>query len=76
MVHMHIRKLAELKAGDTLLAVGGVKRARPLEVQDPLGTIIGDVQGVRFVPPEGSELEWVFYPGQMDGQDMEIDRPE
>ena len=76
MVRMHIRKLAELKTGDTVITVGGVKRAKPLTVQDPLDYIAGDVRGVRFVPPEGSELEWVFYPDQMDGQDIEIDRPE
>lgn len=76
MAHMIIRRLAELKKGDVLLAVDGVRRARPLTVQDPLGFIAGEVEGVRFVPPPGSGIEWVFYPGQMDGQDMEIDRPE
>ncbi|RDH95093.1 hypothetical protein DEU32_11458 [Curtobacterium sp. AG1037] len=76
MAHLHIRKLSDLKEGDALIAVNGVKRARPLVVQDPLGVIVGEVQGVRFVPPEGSELEWVFYPNHMDGQDMEIERPE
>ncbi|WIB72576.1 hypothetical protein [Curtobacterium sp. MCBD17_026] len=77
MARIHIKRLAELKAGDQLIAVDGQKRHTPLTVQDPLGYIgAGDVQGVRFVPPAGSELDWVFYPGQMDGQDMEVERPE
>jgi hypothetical protein len=73
-----VTRLAELRTGDVLLAASGKKRSQPLEVAAPLGPIEdgSPVIGVRFQRPnERSVIEWVFYPAQMDGQQMEIERP-
>jgi hypothetical protein len=72
-----VTRLSQLKKGDVLVAVGGKKRRQPLTVDRPLDFIEhgSPVEGVRFVSPTpSSDLEWVFYPSQMDGQDMEIER--
>jgi len=69
-----VTTLAELEPGDVLVAVDGEKRNRPLTVATPLGPIESGspIQGVRFDPPTGSIIDWVFYPSQMDGRQMEI----
>lgn len=70
-------RLADLQKGDVLLAVNGVKRRQSLTVRFPLGpiTLGSPVQGVTFEDPYPGSIEYVFYPSQMDGQVMTIDRP-
>lgn len=73
-----IYRLSDLHAGDVLVAVGEKVRQTPLTVQHPLGPIAeerGSVHGVRFVPPTGSQIDWVFYPLQMDGLALTALRP-
>lgn len=71
-----ITRLADLEMGDRLTALDGKLYPKPLVVQDPLSPIAfgSPVRGVRFTPPEGSTLEWVFYPSQMDGHEMTVER--
>lgn len=76
MKELTVTKLAELREGDVLTALDGKPYAKPLTVVDELGPIAAGnpVRGVRFQPPAGSGIEWVFYPGQMDGHRMTINR--
>lgn len=69
-------RLADLKAGNRLMAFDGTPYRKPLVVQSALGTIEhgSQVYGVRITPPEGSEIDWVFYPSQMDGYEMTVER--
>lgn len=71
-----ITRLADLKAGDRLVSFGGTPYQKPLVVQSPLGPIEqgSPVHGVRITPPEGSGIDWIFYPSQMDGYGMTIER--
>lgn len=71
-----ITRLADLQMGDRLTALDGKPYSKPLVVQDPLGPLQhgSPVLGVRFIPPEGSGIEWVFYPSQMDGHAMTVER--
>lgn len=73
-----VTKLAELRRGDVLTALDGKSYPKPLVVRDELALINvgGEVRGVRFEPPAGSSIDWVFYPGQMDGRHMTITRHE
>lgn len=76
MKELIVAKLAELREGDVLTALDGKSYAKPLTVTDELAPIApgSPVRGVRFEPPAGSGVEWVFYPGQMDGHRMTIER--
>lgn len=76
MKELIVTKLAELREGDVLTALDGKSYAKPLTVTDELAPIAlgSPVRGVRFEPPAGSGVEWVFYPGQMDGHRMTIER--
>lgn len=71
-----ITRLADLQMGDRLMALDGKPYRMPLVVQDPLSPIRygSPVRGVRFIPPGGSDIEWVFYPSQMDGHEMTVER--
>lgn len=71
-----VTRLADLRWGDVLLALDGKPYAKRLVVDHELGPIGAGsaVRGVRFETPAGSGIEWVFYPGQMDGRRMEIER--
>lgn len=74
MKELIVTTLAELREGDVLTALDGKPYAKPLTVANELGPITtgSPVRGVRFEPPTGSGIEWVFYPGQMDGHRMTI----
>lgn len=71
-----VTRLADLRRGDVLLALDGKRYAKRLVVDQELGPIGAGstVRGVRFERPAGSGIEWVFYPGQMDGRRMDIER--
>lgn len=73
-----IRRLADLRAGDRIIAHSGQRYPQPLKVTAPLGPVGSAMSGrgvrVHNPTPEG-EPEWVLYPWQMDGQVLEIDRP-
>lgn len=73
-----IRRLADLRAGDRIVAHSGVRYPQPLNVVAPLGPIPNaHGRGVRVVNPTGQgEPEWVLYPWQTDGQVLDIDRPD
>lgn len=73
-----VRRLADLRAEDRIVARSGRRYGRPLRVLEPLGPIEpgSPVEGVRVVNPNSdSGAEWVLYPSQMDGQQLEVDRP-
>lgn len=73
-----VRRLADLRAEDRIVARSGQRYGRPLRVLAPLGPIESGspVEGVRVVNPNADSVaEWVLYPSQMDGQQLEVDRP-
>jgi len=73
-----IHRLADLRADDRIVARSGQRYGKPLRVLQPLGPIEPNspVQGVRVANPNTENLiEWVLYPSQMDGQQLEVDRP-
>ncbi|MDN5771195.1 MAG: hypothetical protein L0H24_09910 [Microlunatus sp.] len=73
-----VRRLADLRAEDRIVSRSGQRYGKPLRVLEPLGPIEpgSPVQGVRVVNSNPDSLtEWVLYPSQMDGQEMEVDRP-
>ncbi|MDA3145789.1 hypothetical protein JSO19_00150 [Leucobacter sp. UCMA 4100] len=76
MKEITVTQLAELRVGDVLTALDGKPYKRPLTVANSLGPIEpgSPVHGVRFVAPVGSEIEWVFYPSQIDGHTMSVSR--
>lgn len=76
MKELIVAKLADLREGDVLTALDGKFYAKPLTVLDELAPITtgSPVRGVRFEPPTSSGIEWVFYPAQMDGHRMTINR--
>ena len=76
MKELIVTKLAELQEGDVLTALDGKPYAKPLTVSDELGPIApgSPVRGVRFEPPTNAGIDWVFYPGQMDGHRRTINR--
>jgi hypothetical protein len=72
-----VKRLADLQAGDKLLSLDGRPYSNPLRVTDPLGPIEtgSPVQGVRVANPNPSSVvEWVFYPSQVDGRTLEVER--
>lgn len=73
-----IRRLADLRPQDRIVARGGRRYRRPLRVLGSLGPLEpgSPVSGVRVENPNpDSPTEWVLYPSQMDGQELEVDRP-
>lgn len=73
-----IRRLADLRTGDAIIAHSGQRYPRPLRVVAPLSPTSADSpgRGVRVTnPTPDGDPEWVLYPWQMDGQVIEIDRP-
>lgn len=73
-----VRRLADLRAEDRIVARDGQRYGKPLRVLEALGPVEpgSPVQGVRVVNPNpDSPTEWVLYPSQMDGQQLEVDRP-
>ena len=73
-----IRRLADLRPEDRIVARSGRRYGRPLRVLAPLGPVEPGslVEGVRVVNPNADGVaEWVLYPSQMDGQQLEVDRP-
>lgn len=73
-----VRRLAELRPQDRIVARSGHRYPKPLQVLDALGPIEpgSPVVGVRVQSPHpDSPTEWVLYPSQMDGQLIEVDRP-
>lgn len=73
-----VRRLADLRAEDRIVARSGQRYGKPLRVLEALGPIEpgSPVEGVRVVNPNPDSLtEWVLYPSQMDGQQLEVDRP-
>ena len=70
-----IRRLADLRVGDRLIAHSGQRYPQPLRVVAPLGALPGSHgRGVRVQNPTPDGPS-VLYPCQMDGQVLEIDRP-
>lgn len=77
MATIIVKRLIDLQAGDTLLSLDGRAYRTPLWVTDPLGPIEegSPVQGVRVANPNpDSNVEWVFYPSQVDGHTLEVER--
>lgn len=72
-----VTRLAELRIGDRLISHGGRAYRTPLRVTDELGPIEfgSPVIGVRVESPNPSSgIEWVLYPSQTDGRQMEVER--
>jgi len=77
MSKMIVTRLAQLRVGDRLLSFNGRAYRTPLRVTDELGPIEpgASVIGVRVESPNPSSgIEWVLYPAQMDGRQMEVER--
>lgn len=72
-----VTRLADLRFGDRIKSRDGQPYNPPRIVQYELGSIeVGSpVRGVRLENPhEGSPVEHVWYPSQMDGRLLEVDR--
>lgn len=72
-----IQHLADLRAGDRLIAHSGVRYPRPLQVIAELHELPGRAgRGVlvESQDPDGP-AQLTMWPWQMDGQVLEIDRP-
>lgn len=72
-----VTRLAELRVGDRIISRDGRAYAKPLRVTDELAPIEygSPVIGVRVENPNPSSgIEWVLYPSQMDGRQMEVER--
>lgn len=72
-----VRRLADLRQGDRIIAHSGIRYRRPLRVVAPLGALPGSAaKGVRVETPaaEGRSQQ-TLYPWQMDGQVLDVDRP-
>ena len=78
MGHHVLTDLAKLRKGDIVLAVDGKTRQLPITVESELGPIEpgSPVNGVRFEKVRPDDIDMVFYPSQVNGLDIEIDRPE
>jgi len=77
MQRIIVTRLAELRIGDRLTSFNGRPYRTPLRVTDELGLIEfgSPVRGVRVKSPNPSSgIEWVLYPSQMDGREMEVER--
>lgn len=77
MSKITVTRLGELRIGDRLISHGGRAYRTPLRVTRELGPIEfgSPVTGVRVESPNPSSgIEWVLYPSQMDGRQMEVER--
>ena len=76
MEKIAVTRLADLRAGDRLVSLDGRAYIPVRIVAQGLGYIgAGTVQGVRLVNPfPSSDAEHVFYPSQMDGHRIEVER--
>lgn len=66
-----------LRVGDVILSLGGRPYRKPRVVTTELGPIEpgSPVVGVRLENPNpSSEIEYVLYPSQVDGLQMEVQR--
>lgn len=72
-----IRRLADLRPGDRIIAHSGIRYPRPLRVVAPLGALPGSAaKGVRVETPDAEgRSQQTLYPWQMDGQVLDVDRP-
>ena len=72
-----ITRLRDLRVGDVILSLGGRPYRKPRVVTTELGPIEpgSPVVGVRVENPNpSSEIEYVLYPSQVDGLQMEVQR--
>ena len=72
-----ITRLRDLRVGDVILSLDGRPYRKPRVVTTGLGPIEpgSPVVGVRVENPNpSSEIEYVLYPSQVDGLQMEVQR--
>ena len=72
-----ITRLRDLRVGDVILSLDGRPYRKPRVVTTALGPIEpgSPVVGVRLENPNpSSEIEYVLYPSQVDGLQMEVQR--
>ncbi|WP_257479113.1 hypothetical protein [Acidipropionibacterium jensenii] len=72
-----ITRLRDLRVGDVILSLDGRPYRKPRVVTTELGPIEpgSPVVGVRLENPNpSSEIEYVLYPSQVDGLQMEVQR--
>lgn len=72
-----ITRLRDLLVGDVILSLDGRPYRKPRVVTTELGPIEpgSPVVGVRLENPNpSSEIEYVLYPSQVDGLQMEVQR--
>jgi len=72
-----ITRLRDLRVGDVILSLDGRPYRKPRVVTTELGPIEpgSPVVGVRVENPNpSSEIEYVLYPSQVDGLQMEVQR--
>ena len=72
-----ITRLRDLRVGDVILSLAGRPYRKPRVVTTELGPIEpgSPVVGVRVENPNpSSEIEYVLYPSQVDGLQMEVQR--
>ena len=72
-----ITRLRDLRVGDVILSLDGRPYRKPRVVTTELGPIEpgSPVVGVRLENPNpSSEIEYVLYPAQVDGLQMEVQR--
>lgn len=72
-----ITRLRDLRVGDVILSLDGRPYRKPRVVTTELGSIEpgSPVVGVRLENPNpSSEIEYVLYPSQVDGLQMEVQR--
>lgn len=72
-----ITRLRDLRVGDVILSLDGRPYRKPRVVTTELGPIEpgSPVVGVRLENPNpSSEIEYVMYPSQVDGLQMEVQR--
>ncbi|MCH4250071.1 MAG: hypothetical protein LKF88_04270 [Microbacteriaceae bacterium] len=72
-----ITRLRALRVGDVILSLDGRPYRKPRVVTTELGSIEpgSPVVGVRLENPNpSSEIEYVLYPSQVDGLQMEVQR--
>lgn len=70
-----ITRLRDLRVGDVILSLDGRPYRKPRVVTTELGPIEpgSPVVGVRLENPNpSSEIEYVLYPSQVDGLQMEV----
>lgn len=70
-----ITRLRDLRVGDVILSLDGRPYRKPRVVTTELGSIEpgSPVVGVRLENPNpSSEIEYVLYPSQVDGLQMEV----